>query len=204
MPKKRWINQRKADPYYQKSKREGFSSRAAYKLEQMKKFHVFKGVRVIIDLCSSPGSWIEFLLRETDAEFILGIDLKAIPEIQSDKVRIMQGDVSEPDLIPQVQQVLPRLADLVLSDCSQKLSGSKATDHARQMFLAECSLKIALSCLRHGGVFVTKVFQGDLLNAFLDEIKESFFSIRRFKPSASLKSSAELYVIGFGKKTMKS
>ncbi|MHA1315640.1 MAG: SAM-dependent methyltransferase [Candidatus Helarchaeota archaeon] len=204
MPKKRWIEKRITDPYYVRSKREGYSSRAAFKLEEMKKFHIFRGARVIIDLCSSPGSWIEVLTRETDAEFILGIDLKKIRVGESEHVHFLQGDVTDETLIPQILEKLPRLADLVLSDCSQKTSGAKATDHARQMFLAECSLEIALNCLRPGGIFVTKVFQGDLLHDFVSRLKDSFFSVKRFKPRASLKSSAEMYVLGFGKKAVRS
>ncbi|MHC1591190.1 MAG: SAM-dependent methyltransferase [Candidatus Helarchaeales archaeon] len=204
MKRKRWIEKRKADPFYRKSKKDGFSSRAAYKLAQLKKFHVFRGAKVVIDLCSSPGSWIEYLLKETEVDFILGVDLNKIPRIESEKVHFIKGDITKPEIMIEIKNRIPRLADLVLSDCSQKHTGIHATDHARQLYLAECSFRIASVCLRPGGIFVTKIFQGDLLKGFIDTVRKDFFSTRLFKPEASLKSSPELYLLAFGKKATNS
>ncbi|MFX1450275.1 MAG: SAM-dependent methyltransferase [Promethearchaeota archaeon] len=191
------------DYYYKKAKIDKYKSRAAYKLLEMNKnFKILKNAKIIIDLCCAPGSWLQVLKQELPDEenlHIIGIDLVDL-DIGDDSIKCIKGDITKDSIISQLNKELPRLADLVISDCSPKLIGAKYTDHARQIYLAQCSLNIAKHCLRVGGNFLTKVFQGDMLEEFKEEVLNCFHSCRLYKPKASPKKSREEYLLAFGLK----
>ncbi|MEX2702370.1 MAG: RlmE family RNA methyltransferase [Candidatus Baldrarchaeota archaeon] len=194
---KDWLKKRRRDFYYRKAKLEGLRSRAAYKLEQLdKKFKIFKGVKKVLDLCCAPGGWLQYSLSRIGEDgLIIGVDLVEIAPLPN--VYFIQGDITREETLEKIVKVANGKIDLVLSDCSPNVSGIWELDHARQIYLAETSLKIARKVLRKGGKFVVKVFQGDLFNNYLDKVREFFKIVKVTKPEASRKESAEMYVIAF-------
>jgi 23S rRNA (uridine2552-2'-O)-methyltransferase len=196
-----WIRERKRDYYYRLAKQEQYRSRAAYKLlEAVEKYGFIKPGDVVVDLGAAPGGWTQVsrkIVGETG--FVLGVDLKAIEPFTETNVRSVVGDLTESETIGTIRELLPRAADAVLSDVSPNVSGIWEVDHARQVDLARKSLQIAVSVLRVGGNFFVKVFQGDMLNDFVYEMRQCFDSVRFVKPKASRRKSAELFVLGLKK-----
>jgi len=195
---KAWVRERKKEYYYRKAKEEKYRSRAAYKLLQAaKKYQFIKLGDVVVDLGAAPGGWIQTCRKIIgDNGFVLGIDLEQIQPFNSSNVRTIVGDVTEPQTIQQIKELLPYPADVVVSDVSPNVSGVWELDHARQIDLARYSLQIATSILKPKGNFFVKVFQGDMLNDFVKEVKHHFTFVKLIKPKASRAKSAELYVVG--------
>jgi 23S rRNA (uridine2552-2'-O)-methyltransferase len=193
-----WVKNRKREHYYRKAKKEKFRSRASYKLLQaVKKYGFIKPGYVVVDLGAAPGGWTQAAIKLVgDSGFVLAVDLKLIKPFDAPNVRTIIGDVAEPQTIQNILEFLPRSADAVVSDVSPNVSGIWELDHARQIDLASQSLRIATSILRSGGNFFVKVFQGNTLNKFVDEVKQHFRFVKLVKPKASRAKSAELYVLG--------
>jgi len=131
-----------------------------------------------------------------DEGFVLGVDVKSVEPIDVPNVRTLIGDITEPQTVEYVRELLPRSADVVVSDVSPNISGIWELDHVRQIDLARRSLQIAASILKPRGNFFVKVFQGDMLHDFVEEVKERFAFVKLIKPKASRAKSAELYVLG--------
>jgi 23S rRNA (uridine2552-2'-O)-methyltransferase len=193
-----WVKERKKDHYYRKAKAEKFRSRAAYKLLQaVKKFGFIKSGNLVVDLGAAPGGWVQAsgnLVGSTG--FVLGIDLNPIKPLDPPNIRTIVGDITDPQIIHSIKRYLSRPADVVISDVSPNVSGIWELDHARQINLAQVSLRIALALLRSKGNFFVKVFQGDMLNSFVDEVRQHFQFVRTIKPKASRSRSSELYILG--------
>lgn len=191
---------KKRDFYTKKAKREGYRSRAAYKLLQIdKKFRIFLGNQVVIDLCGAPGGFSQIARDQTSGRAkIFLIDLarvKPIPHI----TKIIKGDITKLETVIELKQAIieksPSIKEIiVLADCSPNVSGHWATDHARQIWLTEVALGISNYFLANK--FVTKVFQGDYFKDLLQKIKNSYEEVNVFKPPTSRSKSAEVYVIG--------
>ena len=192
------MRKRKREYYYRKAKEEKFRSRAAYKLLQaVEKRRFIKPGDVVVDLGAAPGGWIQASRKIVGSRgFVLGVDLKSIQPIDQTNVRTLIGDVTDPQTVEQIRELLPRSSDVVISDVSPSISGVWELDHARQIDLAQQSLRIATSVLRPKGNFFVKVFQGDMLNNFVREVKQHFAFVKLIKPKASRARSAELYVLG--------
>jgi len=195
---KEWIRKRKRDYYYRKAKKEDFRSRASFKLlEAVEKFDLIKPGDVVVDLGAAPGGWLQVARKIVgDSGFVLGVDINEIKPVGFTNVLTIVGDIREPETIRRIKAILPRPADVVLSDVSPNVSGIWELDHARQIELAEISLNIARSTLRIGGNFFVKIFQGSLQAEFLNSVRELFRIVRIVKPKASRKESAEVYVLG--------
>ncbi|MEM2341279.1 MAG: RlmE family RNA methyltransferase [Candidatus Bathyarchaeia archaeon] len=195
---KEWLAKRRRDYYYRRAKEENYRSRAAYKLIQaIKKYGFIKPGDVVVDLGAAPGGWLQVARQVVgDRGFVLGVDIREIEPLKYENVYTIIGDIREPDTLKRIKTILPRPADVVISDVSPNVSGVWELDHARQIELAEFSLQIALSTLRVGGNFFTKVFQGDLFDQFLNKVKTYFNQVRIIKPEASRKESAEIYILG--------
>ena len=195
---KAWVKERKREYYYRKAKEEKFRSRAAYKLLQAVKKHQFiKPGYVVVDLGAAPGGWTQASRRIVGSSgFVLGIDLKRVEPIDLPNVRTVTGDVTDSQITQSIRELLPRSADVIISDVSPNISGVWELDHARQIDLARQSLWIATSVLRLRGNFFVKVFQGDMLNDFVKEVKKHFSFVKLIKPKASRAKSSELYVLG--------
>lgn len=197
MPKA-WIQDRKRDYYYKKAKEEKYRSRASYKLSQaIKKYHFVKYGDVVIDLGAAPGGWMQVAKRIVGNKgFILGVDLKSIEPFPQDYVRTIVGNFTEQDALQQILELLPRKADVILSDASPNISGIWEVDHARQIDLAQQALKMAFETLKPSGNFFVKVFQGDLLDDFIQKMKKHFELVKVIKPEASRAKSSEIFILG--------
>ncbi|MEM3613514.1 MAG: RlmE family RNA methyltransferase [Candidatus Bathyarchaeia archaeon] len=197
MPKA-WIQERKRDYYYRKAKEEKYRSRAAYKLFQaVEKYHFIKDGNVVVDLGAAPGGWTQAARKIVGAEgFVLGVDIKPLEPFSERNIRTIIGDITEPDTARQILEMLPRKADVVVSDVSSNISGIWELDHARQIDLAQKALEIALETLKPGGNFFVKVFQGDMLNDFISMVKRHFEDVKVIKPKASRAKSSEIFILG--------
>ncbi|MBS7606749.1 MAG: RlmE family RNA methyltransferase [Candidatus Bathyarchaeia archaeon] len=195
---KSWLERRKRDYYYRRAREENYRSRAAYKLLQaIEKYGLIKPGDVVVDLGAAPGGWLQVARQVVgDKGFILGVDVREIEPLDYGNVHVILGDITDEETLRRIKAVLPRPADAVISDVSPNISGVWELDHARQIDLAEYSLRIALSILRRGGNLFIKVFQGEFFDEFLSEVKRYFRYVEVFKPKASRKESAEIYIVG--------
>jgi len=192
------MQDRKRDYYYKKAKEEHYRSRASYKLsEAIKKYDFIKYGDVVIDLGAAPGGWIQIAKRIVGNKgFVLGVDLKPIEPFPQSYVRSIIGDMTEQETLRQIVELLPRKADVVISDASPNISGIWEVDHARQIDLAQQALEIALETLRPSGNLFAKVFQGDMLDDFVQKVKKHFEIVKVIKPQASRAKSAEMFILG--------
>lgn len=192
----RWLQRQLNDPYVAAAQRDGWRSRAAYKLIELDdRFHLIgKGMRVL-DLGAAPGGWTQVALKR-GARSVVGIDLLAIPPIPG--AHLIQGDATDPESQARIVELLGGRPDLFLSDMAPNTSGHGATDHMRIVGLAELALELAFALLNPGGHFVTKLFQGGADKHLLDPMKLRFETVKHAKPPASRKDSSELYVVAMG------
>ena len=201
MPKS-WLRQRRQDYFYRKAKEEQLRSRASFKLaEAVERFGLIRSGDVVVDLGAAPGGWMVAVLWAVGEKgFVLGVDLKAIEPFEADNVRSIILDISEPEAVDVIRGFLPDgLADVVVSDVSPNVSGVWEVDSARQVDLAWRSLTVAGGVLRGGGNVFFKVFQGELMDDFVGEVRREFKTVRFIRPKATRKKSSELYVMGLEK-----
>ncbi|MGQ9582288.1 MAG: RlmE family RNA methyltransferase [Thermoplasmatota archaeon] len=192
----RWLRRRRRDPYYCLAKRESYRSRAAYKLKQLQeRFFVIRPGDLVIDLGASPGGWSQVAAQLVGPRGrVVAVDRAPFRPIE--RVAFVRGDLRDPATREKALRVMRgELADCVLSDMSPDISGNYSIDHARSIELCEAALDFARDCLRPGGVFVTKVFQGGLFGDFLKRARASFRACRAHRPAASRSSSSEIYVV---------
>lgn len=201
MPKA-WIKKRKREYYYQRARKEKFRSRAAYKLLQaVKKYQFIEPGNVVVDLGAAPGGWLQASRKVVGGNgFVLGVDLEHIEPFEFSNVHTITCDITDSQIAERVKALLPGPADVVVSDVSPNISGIWELDHARQIDLARRSLHIAALLLKPKGNFFVKVFQGDMLDDFLEEVKHHFRFVKLVKPRASRAKSSEIYVLGMGLK----
>jgi len=135
--------------------------------------------------------------------FVLGIDLKPIEPFTQEYIRTIGAALTEPDITQQILSFLPRRPDVVLSDAAPNVTGVWEVDHARQIDLATKAMEIAKCLLRPGGNFFVKVFQGDLLEEYIQNVKDTFEEVKIVKPPASRAKSSEEYILALGLKSDK-
>lgn len=192
----RWLTRQLNDPYVRAAAREGWRSRAAFKLLELdERFHLIRRGALVLDLGAAPGGWTQVALRRGAAR-VVGIDLLAIESIPG--ATLVQGDVTEEAKEAELLALLGGRPDLVLSDMAPNTTGHAATDHVRIMALAELALAVAASVLAPGGAFVCKLFQGGAEQTMLQRLKRDFVMVRHAKPPASRKGSRELYIVASG------
>ncbi|MGA2385072.1 MAG: RlmE family RNA methyltransferase [Candidatus Bathyarchaeia archaeon] len=201
MPKA-WIQDRKKEFYYKKAKEENYRSRATYKLVQAnEKYQFIKRNDVVVDLGAAPGGWIQAARKMTGKHgYVLGVDLKPIEPFTQEYIRTIIADMTDPDIVQQIVSFLPRKADAVISDAAPNITGVWEVDHARQIDLATRALGIAQCLLHPGGNFFVKVFQGGLLDEYIQTVKASFETVMLVKPQASRAKSSEMYILALGLK----
>jgi len=194
---KRWLRERRRDPYYRRAKEEGYRSRAAFKLLQAnKKYNFIKTGDVVADLGAAPGGWTQVASKIVGSRgFVLSVDLCEIKNLNQKNVKTVVADIKDPKCSDFIMENLPRNPDVILSDASPNISGVWDVDHARQIELADAALEIAKNILCFNGYFFCKVFHGDLLKGFIDEIKRQYGFVKIVKPSASRKKSSEIYIL---------
>jgi 23S rRNA (uridine2552-2'-O)-methyltransferase len=196
-----WLERQLNDPYVAMAKRDGYRSRAAYKLIEMDdRFHFLKAGQKIIDLGAAPGGWSQVAAARIGLDQgkgrIIGIDLLDIDPIPGVEFRVMDFlDNSAPE---QLREWLGGRADGVMSDMAANTTGHKRTDHLKIVALAEMAIDFAREVLAPDGFFVAKVFQGGTEHTLLADLKRDFAHVRHVKPKASRQQSAELYVLATG------
>jgi 23S rRNA (uridine2552-2'-O)-methyltransferase len=194
-----WMQQHVNDPYVKEAVRQGYRSRAAFKLLQIgEKDLLFRpGIRAV-DLGAAPGSWSQVLVQRLGPKAtIVAIDLLDIEPLRG--VTAIRGDFSSDEGLSAVEAALGEGAvDLVVSDMAPNLSGIDSVDQARGMHLAELALAFARDWLQPGGDFAVKVFQGEGFNAFQREVAKHFGKTYIRKPDASRDRSREVFVVGKG------
>ncbi len=199
MPSK-WLQQRKKEYYHRLAKQKGFRSRASFKLLQIEKRYQFlkRGDRVL-DLGAAPGGWLQAARHLVgDEGFVLGVDKDDIAPLKHENVQAIKADIAQEGLVDQIKAKGDAAFDVVLSDLSPNMSGVWEVDHARQIELARCSLKIAHVVLKPTGNMLVKVFQGSELKEFELNMRSCFRVLRIVKPPASRPEAAELYFLGLG------
>ncbi len=185
------------DHYHQKAKREGYRSRAAYKLQEIqKRFRIFRRGGKVLDLGAAPGGWLQVASEMVKREGrVVGIDLLPIEPLSKRNITVFEGDLLDPAMQEQALEAFGEKATVVLSDMAPNISGVRVTDCARSFELAMLALNLARQCLQPGGSFVVKLFPGDEFETFLKECRQSFRKVRTTKPEATRKTSSELYII---------
>jgi len=195
-----WLRQRRKDQFHRLAKEKGYRSRASFKLLQIVKRHRFlKRGDHVLDLGAAPGGWLQ-AARQVVGErgYVLGVDEEPIAPLHEENIVTLAADVTQADVLEQIQTKQKREFDAVISDLSPNISGAWNLDHARQIELARSALKIARSLLKPSGNMLVKVFQGSELKEFQLDMRSSFQALRIVKPPASRPESAELYLLGLG------
>ncbi|MEN3973718.1 RlmE family RNA methyltransferase [Emcibacter sp. SYSU 3D8] len=198
-----WLQRQLNDPYVAAARREGYRSRAAYKLIEMdEKYHLLKKGARIIDLGAAPGGWSQVAVKKVGPSGrIIAIDINEFEPIPG--VEITQLDFLDPDAPDRLVEMAGGPVDLVMSDMAAPASGHRATDHIKIMALCEAAIEFAVNVLAPGGSFVAKVLKGGTENELLVMMQQHFRSVRHAKPKASRQDSAEAYVVATGFKGLK-
>ena len=195
-----WLERQLNDPYVARAKREGFRSRAAYKLAEIddKARFLKKGARVV-DLGAAPGGWSQIAAKRVGAPGegrVVAIDLLAMDAVPG--IDFAQLDFLDPAAPEKLKAMLGGPADVVLSDMAANATGHRKTDHLKIVALVEAAADFAREVLAPGGTFLAKVLQGGTEGALLASLKRDFASVKHMKPAASRADSAELYLLATG------
>jgi 23S rRNA (uridine2552-2'-O)-methyltransferase len=198
---KLWLERQLNDPYVARAKREGFRSRAAFKLIEIDDKHrVLKAGARVVDLGAAPGGWSQVAARRVAAAEgrgrVVAIDLLDMDPMGG--VEILKLDFLDPAAPERLRAALGGAADVVLSDMAANATGHRATDHLRIMALVEAAAAFAREILAPGGAFLAKVLQGGTEASLLADLKRDFAGVKHVKPAASRADSAELYVLATG------
>lgn len=192
----RWLHEHFTDPYVQRSKQEGWRSRAVYKLiEMQEKDRILRPGQVVVDLGAAPGGWSQYaagVIGDTGGLFALDI----LPMDSFANVDFIQGDFTEEAVFEQLLARLDgRTVDVVLSDMAPNMSGQDSVDQPRAMYLAELAVDFATRVLGPQGVYLVKLFQGAGFDAYLRDLRSQFDSVTMRKPDASRARSREVYAL---------
>jgi 23S rRNA (uridine2552-2'-O)-methyltransferase len=192
---RQWLARQLNDPYVHAAKTKGYRSRAAFKLVELdEKFRFLKKGAAVLDLGAAPGGWSQ-VAAERGAVVVAAdvLEMESVPG-----VTFFQADLSDAATAGLLREALGGLADAVLSDMAAPTTGHRETDHIRTMALVEIALEVAEDCLRPGGVFIAKLFQGGATGSLLARIRKSFATVRHVKPPASRSDSVELCLVATG------
>jgi 23S rRNA (uridine2552-2'-O)-methyltransferase len=192
----RWLKSHFDDEYVKRAQREGYRSRAVYKLEELQqKERILHPGMTVIDLGAAPGGWSQYaaqLLRGKGR--IIALDL--LPMDPLDGVEFLQGDFMEDEVLDLLMETLGESrVDLVMSDMAPNISGMEAVDQPRSMYLAELAVDFAARVLREGGDLLFKAFQGEDFDTLIKRLRSQYKQVKIRKPRASRPRSREVYVI---------
>ena len=211
---KAWLNNHVSDPYVQQAQKDGYRSRAAYKLKEIdEELKLIRPGQVVVDLGATPGAWSQYLRRKFAPKeagqggaavgqlngTIIALDLLDFEPIEG--VQFIQGDFQEDAVLAQLEDALAgRPVDVVVSDMAPNLSGISVTDAARIANLIELAVDFASRHLKPDGALVAKVFHGSGYNELVALFKAHFKTVKPFKPKASRERSSETFLVGLGLK----
>ncbi len=187
------------DEYVKKAQQEGYRSRAVYKLKEIQeKDHLIRPNHKVVDLGAAPGGWSQLAVQLVGKNGrVVASDILPMDPLPA--VEFLLGDFREDAILQELLRLLgAEKADLVLSDMAPNMSGMDAVDQPRAIYLCELALDMAQQVLRPGGSFLVKLFQGDGSDAFLQEVRKHFKTVKIRKPSASRPRSREVYVLAQG------
>jgi 23S rRNA (uridine2552-2'-O)-methyltransferase len=199
---KTWMKEHVNDIFVKQARKEGYRSRAAYKLiEITERDHLLGPGMTIVDLGAAPGGWSQVASEKLGGKGrIIAVDLLEMPAIPG--VTFVHGDFREPEVLAELKKKLEdRSLDLVISDMSPNITGISVMDQARGMHLAELALEFSIDQLNSGANFLVKVFQGRDFDAFLNAMRATFSRVVTRKPEASRNRSREIYLLGLGKRS---
>ena len=191
-----WRDRQERDPYVQKARRDGWRSRAVYKLEQIdQKERFLRPDMVCVDVGSAPGSWSQYVTKKLKGRArIVAVDI--LPMDSLPDVEFIQGDFQDEAVFEQMLAATgDQGVDLVMSDIAPNITGTRVVDQPRSMYLVELALDFARRVLKPGGSFVCKVFQGEGIDEFVIDARSSFERVKVMKPKASRAGSREVYLV---------
>jgi 23S rRNA (uridine2552-2'-O)-methyltransferase len=197
----RWLNEHFKDEYVKRAQREGFRSRAVFKLDEIqRRDRVFKPGMVVVDLGAAPGGWSQYALRHIGRKgHIVAMDILPMEPLPG--VDFVQGDFHQEEVLEELLQALNgREVDLVMSDIAPNISGMDAIDQPRAMYLAELVMDFADRVLKSGGDLLVKLFQGEGFDELLRELRGRYEKVLIRKPKASRPRSREVYALARGRK----
>ena len=209
-----WLHDHLTDPYVKLAQKEGFRSRAAYKLKEMDEtLHLFRPGQFVVDLGAAPGAWSQYVHRKftaTQGHGALGgkglagrsiVALDMLPMEPIDEVEFVLGDFRDVAVLKDLERILAsRPVDVVISDMAPNLSGVADADAARMADLVELAIDFAVQHLAPRGVLICKAFHGSGYSQLVTRFKSSFSTMKVIKPKASRGKSAETYLVGIGPK----
>lgn len=191
-----WLAEHEADPYVQLARKEGFRSRAVYKLKEIQeRDRIFRPGMTVVDLGAAPGGWSQYARPQIGKNGrLVALDILPMKEVPG--VEFICGDFREDVVLQALESLVPvRAADLVLSDMAPNISGIDVADQASSIYLCELALDFAVQRLKPGGAFLVKLFQGEGSEAYLKMVRNRFKTVQIRKPKASRQRSPEVYVL---------
>ncbi len=191
-----WLNRQHKDPYVKQAQQSHYRSRAVYKLIEIdERDHLFKPGQTVMDLGAAPGSWSQYVSEKIGPQGrLIAIDILPMEPVVD--TLFIEGDFTEQAIYDECLQAMNNgKADLVISDMAPNLSGIRASDQARSIYLAELSYDLAKNVLKKDGMMLVKVFEGEGTDVYRHELKEHFGKVIVRKPKASRDDSREFYVL---------
>ena len=191
-----WRDRQERDPYVQQARRDGWRSRAVYKLEQIdQKERILRPDMVCVDVGSAPGSWSQYVTKKLKGRArIVAVDI--LPMDSLPDVDFILGDfLDEAIFLQMLKAIGDEGVDLVMSDIAPNITGTRVVDQPRSMYLVELALDLARRVLKPGGNFICKVFQGAGIDEFVIDTRKSFERVKVMKPKASRAGSREVYLV---------
>lgn len=197
---KQWMREHINDPYVQQAQKDGYRSRAAYKLLEIdERDHLLKAGMVVVDLGATPGGWSQVAANKVgDKGKVIALDL--LPLIPIPRVEFILGDFREDSVLAELEAKLGgKQIGIVISDMAPNISGIDLSDQARSIYLAELALEFAVQHLKPGGAFLVKVFHGVGFEDYVKIMRKHFARVVSRKPKASRDRSNEVYMLGLDK-----
>ena len=197
---KSWMSEHTSDLFVKQAQKDGYRSRAAYKLIEINdKYNLFKEDMTIVDLGSAPGSWSQVAVKKIGSKGqVIALDLLEMHPIK--KVEFIQGDFRENKVLIELENKLNNLeVDLVISDMAPNISGVKVVDQSAAIYLNELALDFSCNWLKPNGHLLVKSFIGSDFDSFFDSVKPFFKKVIRIKPNSSRDRSSEIFVLGYEK-----
>lgn len=195
----RWLDEHVNDPWVKQAQKDGYRSRASYKLlELLEKDRLLQPGMLVMDLGSAPGGWSQVVARKLGSRGrVIATDI--LPMEPVEHCTFIQGDFTDDEVFQTILDTLgEERPDLVLSDIAPNISGVDAADQAASIYLVELALDMARRVLKPGGSFVAKLFQGEGSDAWIKDVRSSFDKVAIRKPEASRPRSREVYVVAKG------
>ena len=195
----RWLEEHVNDPYVKRAQKDGYRSRASYKLiELIDKDKLIRPGMVVMDLGSAPGGWSQIVAPRVGAKGrVIASDILPMDSLAD--VHFIQGDFTEEAVFEEILSALNgEPVDLVISNMAPNISGVNAVDQASSIYLVELALDMARNVLKAKGAFVAKVFHGEGYDDYLNDVRSSFDKVVIRKPDASRPRSREVYIVAKG------